>query len=711
MGSPQKPHYSRQRNTTLQSALIFKREANAIDCSQLGNIKQTSIERHQKWINRQITAAAESSDIAWLLDVVQANLPEMNLINFSTALHRIAKLALGCSVQTRESLVEHAAIKELRRLVVLHVQEKVGVEGGGLGAQSEMRCLSIICWSCATLRIREAALFEHTSAVSGERLTEMKPFELSNMLWAFAKLSFGYSAIFERLTPHLLHRKPGQFSPQCLSTIMWAFGTAKVHQASVFTSIARELSNNVSAMAPQGIANTAWAFARVHRQEAQLFRMLAKATAQDSMVWSFKPQELSNIVWAFATLGLTHPLLFEKIVEVAIHRRAELPPQNVANMLWAYAKLAVPSRWRLFPPLLEVAVQRLEAYKPQEISAILWAVAREVNCSPFCHQLFSAVPERFGGRLHEFTTQALACMVEAYGLAEVDGQNFFNGIMKESIGRLDSFQPPSLCTLLRGVALKARRHEDQDDGATLEFTKAISDHIAYRLGEMQQHNLAHLVQTLDALPREIRETSCQLLDGSATLATIQISQGIVGYQDADASSMLAMEKGHLMDPSGVEGLSSDHYDMPVHLSTPDDGRRFLPRACEPADEPQLLRMKSHDTPPQECSGSSGDSMQICELPEALPPFGSAPPGLSLARSGSSGDSMQSCEFPKALPSFGSAPPGLSLEGTAMRRSHRSEFGAVGSHLRSTPGNGVVLGGWDVQSSASWQSIKVKSHGR
>ncbi|CAK0860980.1 unnamed protein product, partial [Prorocentrum cordatum] len=448
------------------------------------------MERPCRWINRQITSAAESGDVARLLGVIQEHAGGMNLINCSTALHRVAKLSLGSSVQERGSLVEHEAVQCLRGLLVGHVAERAGARAGRASG-GEL-----------------AGFFEHVASIPGERLSEMKPFELSNMLWAFAKLSYGHSRIFEGLAPYLLRRRPGEISPQLLSTIVWAFGTAKVHHAAVFSSVAQELSKHAWAMSPQGIANTAWAFARVRHQELRLFRLLAEVTVQESALWNFRPQELSNLAWAFATVSLTHSPLFDGIVEVAVRRRTELPPQNIANTLWACAKLGVPSREHLFPPLLEVAERHLGAYKPQEVSAILWAVAREVSGSPSCQHFFLAVPRHFEGRLQEFTSQGLACMVEAYTLAEADGLGFFDSILAESVKQLDRFEPPSLCTLFRGVAIRAGGPRGpscrQESAQKSDHVRAISDHIAARLPEMQRHNLAHLAQSLDLLPAHVQ---------------------------------------------------------------------------------------------------------------------------------------------------------------------------------------------------------------
>lgn len=483
--------------------------------------ERSKTERHHKWINRQITCAAATGNIPWLLQVVHAHLDGMNLINFSTALHRIAKLALGCNSHMRDRVLEQESIHQLQQAVIKHFAKLDFSADASTNAasrapenaptnerMSEMRCLSIICWSCATLRIREESLFNRVSQVSSARFAELKPFELSNMLWAFAKLSLGQSAFFDGIAPCLMARRPGQFSPQCLSTIVWAFGTAKVHHAAIFTSFASEIAAKAPTMTPQGIANTAWAFARVRRQEAPLFRELAEAAIRDSLIWTFKAQELSNTVWAFATVGLPHPQLFSCIAEVTESRRFELPPQNVANMLWAYAKLMAAARRHLFQALLGVAICRLEQYKPQEVSAMLWAAAKEVGC-PVCRRFFLAVPQYFAHKLPEFTSQALACMVEAFTLADVDSTEFFDAMVQESIRRLRSFQPPSLCTFFRGVALNAIRKNQ--DTSLAEKLRVIGDHVSQRVSEMQPHNFTHLNQTMDLLPASLKPPSLAAL--------------------------------------------------------------------------------------------------------------------------------------------------------------------------------------------------------
>lgn len=476
-------------------------------------------EKLHRWVNRQITRAAGTGDITLLLDVVQTHATRMNLINASTALHRTARLMLGSTAPFREWLLEQGSLAGLQGVVLRHVaqlearvssvamppsrfQPQMSIEAGhteeGHNRANEMRCLSIICWSCATLRLREEKMFGAVARVSQNRFGELKPFELSNMLWAYAKLNCCSDALIEGVAPHLLNRREGHFGSQCLSTIIWSLGTMKANLPVVFNSFSEEITATAGAISPQGIANTAWAFARVRRQDASLFKALAGAACRDNVIWAFKPQELSNMTWAFATVGLPHTRLFDRVADVAISRRADLPPQNVANIIWAYAKLLMNARKRLFPMLLEVAATMLVKYKPQEVSAVLWAAARE-ECAA-CRDFFSAVPPVFESRLSEFTSQALACMVEAFALAMPSTAGlatFFARAVAESLSRLESFQPPSLCTLFRGIALDTLNSQSSLDRE--RNLRTMCEHLIVHALEMRAHNVAHVNQTLEML--------------------------------------------------------------------------------------------------------------------------------------------------------------------------------------------------------------------
>jgi len=163
------------------------------------------------------------------------------------------------------------------------------------------------------------------------------------------------------------------------------------------------------------------------------------------------------MVWAFATVTLGHDQLFMCTAWVGVARCNEMTPAVITNMLWAYGKLVAPVRANLFPSLFKVAMDRLDQFKLQEIPTLCWVAGQDSQFSE-CRAFLLVVPKFFDPmHLCEFRPQSLAVMVEALALDSVEDQRFFDAMVEVSLARLRSFEPPSLCTLFRGIALMGRR--------------------------------------------------------------------------------------------------------------------------------------------------------------------------------------------------------------------------------------------------------------
>mmetsp|Transcript_122928 Transcript_122928/g.236999 ORF Transcript_122928/g.236999 Transcript_122928/m.236999 type:complete len:1309 (+) Transcript_122928:109-4035(+) len=492
--------------------------------------------RRNKWINRQVTRIADTGNLQRLLQTIQFHIAEMNGINLATALHRVTKLVVNSiSGISTQQLLRHPSFQLLRATVVQHIDMHRLKKPGSPDADEahepvfEVQCMSIVCWSCATLRLHEEKLLETIADIVLPCLGELKPFELSNMLWAYAKLSLGKPALLNAVSERMLNREWGEFSMQCLSMIAWSFATEKHRDLPVFSSIACEIVANAATTRPQEIANTLWAYAKNRCAEVSLFNALAEAAISHNMLWSFKSQELSNTVWAFATIGLQHQLLFKNAVTVAISKRRELSPQNIANILWAYAKLQVCRNSGLFPALLSVSVGMMPQHKPHEISAIVWAAAKaEVKLDveenyPACRRFFNATAHMCRQRLHEFPPQALANMVEAFAIIEADFPSFSEAMARESVGRLHQFDPMALANLFRGVVLVARRQHNAgmpEHDRNLAVLAAIGAHVALRIGELQPGDVAHVEHSLQLLGPSMRAASTGGLDQRVLKAMI-----------------------------------------------------------------------------------------------------------------------------------------------------------------------------------------------
>eukprot|EP00929_Paragymnodinium_shiwhaense_P014162 TRINITY_DN122043_c0_g1_i1.p1 TRINITY_DN122043_c0_g1~~TRINITY_DN122043_c0_g1_i1.p1 ORF type:complete len:971 (+),score=208.63 TRINITY_DN122043_c0_g1_i1:155-3067(+) len=435
------------------------------------------MQKNNKSINRQVTRAADTGDLNEFFRVVQQSLAQMNGINLATSLHRAAKLAAtACDEEQLENAKRHPVMQALFDHVVRHVCNHSLLNGATQAQAWEMpaQCISIVAWSCATLRIRHKSLLEAMATISAPRLGELKPFELSNLVWSYAKLSLGPLPLFKAVSQRLQQRYDGEFKVQCLSTVAWAFATLRQRNSALFGSLARELVQRVSDMKPQEISNTLWAFAKSQAgrgacQHQELFLALGQAALAGDYISNFKSQELSNSVWAFATAGLRCPQFFAATAEAVIARRHELAPQHIANILWAFARSSADAPRHLFPALLDVSVSRLQRFKPQELSASIWAASQ---MCPEYTKFFGPVAREAAQRIHEFTPNAMANLAIAFASPKVESTRILEVVVVAMLPHVSKVEATGLCKLLQAVN---ERSNEISDASLEQLVDAVED--------------------------------------------------------------------------------------------------------------------------------------------------------------------------------------------------------------------------------------------
>ncbi|CAK0852104.1 unnamed protein product [Prorocentrum cordatum] len=460
----------------------------------------TSKLRRNKWINRQVTA--NSGSMEGLLQTIHYHITEMNAINLVTALHRVTKLAVsGQGGYSPEMLLENPNFKQLFSTIKQQIEgsARLLLESRQTQVPFEVQCMSMVCWSCATLRLPEEQLLSLISGIAAPRLSQLKPFELSNMVWAYAKLHMEVPQLFVHVAKRMIERAPGEFSLQCLSIIAWSFATAKQKHGAMFGNLAVEIFSKAAEAKPQEIANTLWAYAKNRSMEVPLFTELGNMAICDELLWAFKPQELSNTAWAFATVGLPHEPLFRAMVPVAIEKRREMSPQNTANILWAYSKLRACRQSGLVPALLGASLGKLSEHKPQEISAIVWAASHEAGAA--CRGFFEAAAQICVHRLHDFPPHALAYMVEAFASVDQGTSDFSVAMVRESLRRLHHFESSALAHLLPGVALLAQDGNAEHPSALGPVCARIAGHLA----DLPDADVSLVSASLERLPASVAE--------------------------------------------------------------------------------------------------------------------------------------------------------------------------------------------------------------
>ena len=160
----------------------------------------------QKRINRELVVVGKRSSLE-VLNVVQRNLGQMNGVNLATAFHRISRGGV-----------------DLQR-----------VSGSGIFNRllevSECYAEQVMAWSCAQLRVFRPSFFAKLAGVATPQLRSCQPYEVTNMLWAFAEF-YKYDqdsasgvapelrVLLDAVADVFSTRSPGDFKVQVLTSAL-----------------------------------------------------------------------------------------------------------------------------------------------------------------------------------------------------------------------------------------------------------------------------------------------------------------------------------------------------------------------------------------------------------------------------------------------------------------------------------------------------------
>jgi len=413
------------------------------------------------WINSQIITASETGDLNYLLTTIMNHMSAMNLVNLSTALHRLAKLAAN------DQKMQEILCADLR------LEELLSTIGRAFTCcepeQVQPQSISNVVWSLATVRYARKPLLQVVAQMTMANINEFKPFELSTTLWALAKLHGVDTGIAGMLKPvfpaaaSFVTQNVSAFGFRCLATVAWAFATARQRHARLFRTVALQMTQMAASANCQEMANTAWAYGTADFHDDQLFQHLAEQASHK--LEEFKPQELSNILWGFATNGFFHEAFFAKASKVA--QKMNLQAQHLANMIWAFAR--VRPRHQLTQEtifaLLPTCSRLLQTFKPQEVSSTALAVAKalapseddvkpevytELTLGKEVHDFFQNCLPWIASRLRDFSAQSLANTVSAYVMVPIKGSPLlFDAIANEVMRRSKNLDQTAVVHLLK----------------------------------------------------------------------------------------------------------------------------------------------------------------------------------------------------------------------------------------------------------------------
>eukprot|EP00928_Gymnodinium_smaydae_P076972 TRINITY_DN6007_c0_g1_i1.p1 TRINITY_DN6007_c0_g1~~TRINITY_DN6007_c0_g1_i1.p1 ORF type:complete len:417 (-),score=77.21 TRINITY_DN6007_c0_g1_i1:379-1629(-) len=246
---------------------------------------------HYAAINNRLISAANGGNMDALLETIKRDVSKMNIVNLSTALHRLAKLAAR-SARALEQVKTHAVVDQL----VAAVSALRTISAPRTDTVPQPQALSNIVWALATIQRMDLPLLESCANLAQMHFSSFKPYELSAVLWAFAtydsldSTAASYGAPLFREAADKLPGNMQDYSFRCLVMIVWAFATAGHHDEKLFASAAQQMRVVGESANRQDVSNAAWAFSRAGFFHDELFEVLSRKWPSQCPIVQKRPE-------------------------------------------------------------------------------------------------------------------------------------------------------------------------------------------------------------------------------------------------------------------------------------------------------------------------------------------------------------------------------------------------------------------------------------
>jgi hypothetical protein len=378
-----------------------------------------------KRVNEAIVKAADRGDMQGMLNVIAANISDFNCVNLSTALHKLARL---CQDGVIAGASDHR-FRMLHKRTEWELSRQISEASHG---EVLPRCWSTIAWAYGKIQaqgVQITNIFASLSQLSLPHLSMFRPFELTNLIWGFAKVQVPNVLLFKAAQQRMLN-DAGSFSAANLSTVAWACVTARRWEGQAVKCIAGEFARQLSRdevhqqVSPVEISNMMWSLAMAGvRTEHAVFQVVGNAALQ--MLPDFKVQELSITAWAFSRLEVRHDAFFigaSRMVKNSSRIQQHIHPQGVANLLWAFEKQKVlggnaPELLSVALSLLPASRRLLSQLKPQEYTSVVCASSRfdlQRGAHPDADELFEQAAVHGHQLLEHLSQMQITNLLEAF---------------------------------------------------------------------------------------------------------------------------------------------------------------------------------------------------------------------------------------------------------------------------------------------------------
>lgn len=317
-------------------------------------------------LTRQLAEASSAQAVLDLLEIYE-DYADFNAIHVSTAYVRLAKF----EGQITQRLVQSAAWTWLRRKA-----STLNVHAPLFGEQA----VANMMLSLGHLHPKDERLLDFATVLAERALLllpqrRLKPLDISNMMWAIAKVKqsgLERASVFYKLLPGLCNLIPSQavdITAPGLSNTLWAAGIlvedVKVVK-DVVPSLSRQAPRCAAQMTPQGLANTCWGLAWLGCKDAVTLGTLANITVKAVSDWPVaeRNMDLPMIIAAFAKLKVASKVLMRTVAGFTEPELSNMSGWRICVLCWSHRELDIKSDYIDYRTKVTAEVQRrgLEAF-------------------------------------------------------------------------------------------------------------------------------------------------------------------------------------------------------------------------------------------------------------------------------------------------------------------------------------------------------------
>ncbi|KAF4650360.1 hypothetical protein FOZ61_000391 [Perkinsus olseni] len=213
-------------------------------------------------IQRTILTAANSRSVNGLLAIVDMHVNQLNSVNVSTLIHRLASITQN-QEQSQKALTRDPRMKRVLRRAV------------ELAPTSSCQSLSNISWAVGKLQmVEEKEVMQAIVEAAKTRLDHFRPQNFSNMLYGLSRVGYCDKALMELVSKKVAGTLC-TFKPQEVSNLLYAYGRLNCFNEQLL----QEISACVSAMMPRydghGVGNIMCSLARLNYPSKELLDAVA----------------------------------------------------------------------------------------------------------------------------------------------------------------------------------------------------------------------------------------------------------------------------------------------------------------------------------------------------------------------------------------------------------------------------------------------------